>query len=103
MTRAFGLPFLCAAILKLIHDICQFIGPIMLREIIHFLGDEEADIVLFLAVYYLVHWLYLLCYPVFLCIAAESVSPKLLLSLLQNRSATAFELRYHGVQQVTSP
>ena len=45
MARAFGLPFLFAAFLKLIHDICQFIGPIMLREMIAFLNDKDADIV----------------------------------------------------------
>ena len=45
MARAFGLPFLLAAFLKLIHDICQFIGPIMLRQMIAFLNDEDAEIV----------------------------------------------------------
>lgn len=45
MARAFGLPFLFAAFLKLIHDICQFIGPIMLREMIAFLNDKDADTV----------------------------------------------------------
>lgn len=45
MARAFGLPFLFAAFLKLIHDICQFIGPIMLRQMIAFLNDKDAEIV----------------------------------------------------------
>ena len=39
MAVSFGLPFCLAAILKLIHDICQFIGPIMLEKITIYLGD----------------------------------------------------------------
>lgn len=43
MARAFGLPFCLAAILKLIHDICQFIGPVMLDKMLDFLKDENVD------------------------------------------------------------
>ena len=42
MSNSFGLPFLAAAGLKLIHDICQFIGPIMLNKVTTFLEDMEA-------------------------------------------------------------
>lgn len=41
MAKSFGLPFCLAAILKLIHDICQFIGPVMLEKITLYLGDPE--------------------------------------------------------------
>ena len=47
MASAFGLPFCLAAILKLIHDILQFIGPIMLQNIIKFLEDDTVPQVLF--------------------------------------------------------
>lgn len=36
------MPFLAAAGLKLIHDICQFIGPVMLNKVTTFLEDTEA-------------------------------------------------------------
>ena len=39
MSNSFGLPFLAAAGLKLIHDICQFIGPVMLNKVTTFLED----------------------------------------------------------------
>ena len=43
MARSFGLPFCLAAGLKLIHDICQFIGPVMLDKMLTFLKDADAD------------------------------------------------------------
>ena len=43
MARSFGLPFCLAAVLKLIHDICQFIGPVMLDKMLTFLKDADAD------------------------------------------------------------
>ena len=46
MTKSFGIPFVMAAFLKLIHDICQFVGPFMLPRIISFLEDTDAPRVL---------------------------------------------------------
>ena len=43
MARTFGLPFCLAALLKLIHDICQFVGPVMLDKMLNFLKDESVD------------------------------------------------------------
>lgn len=34
-----------AAGLKLMHDILQFVGPIMLQRIINYLEDDELDMV----------------------------------------------------------
>lgn len=45
MVYSFGLPFGIAAILKLCHDICQFIGPIMLEKVIDFLEDDSPAVV----------------------------------------------------------
>ena len=42
MVKAFGVPFFVAAGLKLIHDICQFIGPVMLKKVTTFLEDPGA-------------------------------------------------------------
>ena len=42
MVKAFGVPFFVAAGLKLIHDICQFIGPVMLKKVTTFLEDPDA-------------------------------------------------------------
>lgn len=53
MATAFGLPYLMAAGLKLIHDILQFVGPIMLQRIITFLELEEMDAVGTLIPFYL--------------------------------------------------
>lgn len=41
MATSFGLPFCLAAILKLIHDICQFVGPVMLEKITIFISDTS--------------------------------------------------------------
>lgn len=41
MASSFGAPFCLAAILKLIHDICQFVGPVMLEKITIYLSDSE--------------------------------------------------------------
>ena len=46
MAKSFGFPFVMAACLKLIHDICQFVGPFMLPRIISFLEDMDAPRVL---------------------------------------------------------
>ena len=46
MAYSFGLPFCLAAILKLIHDICQFVGPVMLEKITIFLSDPEDELVI---------------------------------------------------------
>lgn len=45
MFRSFGLPFMLAAILKLVHDICQFMGPVMLNRVINFLKSTDQPIV----------------------------------------------------------
>lgn len=48
MATSFGLPFCLAAVLKLIHDICQFVGPVMLEKITIFLSDTtETETVIF--------------------------------------------------------
>ena len=44
MASSFGLPFCLAAVLKLCHDICQFVGPIMLENIINFLSDNDPSV-----------------------------------------------------------
>ena len=44
MAKSFGLPFCLAAILKLIHDICQFVGPVMLGYVVDFLESTDPDI-----------------------------------------------------------
>ena len=44
MVHSFGMPFGIAAILKLCHDICQFIGPIMLEKVIDFLEDDSPAV-----------------------------------------------------------
>lgn len=46
MAKSFGFPFMMAAFLKLIHDICQFVGPFMLPKVIDFLEDVDAPKVL---------------------------------------------------------
>lgn len=45
MFKAFGVPFALASLLKLIHDICQFMGPFMLEKVINFLSDVNAPTV----------------------------------------------------------
>ena len=44
MAKSFGLPFCLAAILKLVHDICQFVGPIMLGYVVDFLESDDPDL-----------------------------------------------------------
>jgi hypothetical protein len=39
---AFGWPFICAGVLKLIHDSCIFVGPLLLNDLIHLLSDPNA-------------------------------------------------------------
>lgn len=46
MIKSFWFPFVMAACLKLIHDICQFVKPFMLPTIIHFSEDTDAPRVL---------------------------------------------------------
>lgn len=73
MATAFGLPYLMAAGLKLIHDILQFLGPIMLQRIISYLEDEdEVDMVyILILINVLENWLNLCCHYVFCCIVPE--------------------------------
>ena len=44
MAKSFGIPFCLAAILKLIHDICQFVGPVMLGYVVDFLESDDPTI-----------------------------------------------------------
>ncbi|KDO16768.1 hypothetical protein SPRG_15581, partial [Saprolegnia parasitica CBS 223.65] len=44
LSKAFGAPFLVAGILKLIHDSLQFVGPLVIKLIIEFLSDPNADV-----------------------------------------------------------
>ena len=39
LMSAYGYPFLCAGILKLINDSCQFVGPYLLNKLIKLLSD----------------------------------------------------------------
>ena len=39
LMNAYGYPFLCAGILKLINDSCQFVGPYLLNKLIKLLSD----------------------------------------------------------------
>lgn len=41
--KAFGLPFLFAAILKLIHDSCLFAGPYLLNKLIKYLSSNPPE------------------------------------------------------------
>ena len=42
--KAFGGPFLKAGFLKLIHDLCAFVGPNVLKALIRFLKDPNAPL-----------------------------------------------------------
>lgn len=42
--ESYGLPFILVGFLKLIHDICLFLGPYLLNKIIVFLNDTEEPI-----------------------------------------------------------
>ncbi|OQR84098.1 ATP-binding Cassette (ABC) Superfamily, partial [Achlya hypogyna] len=44
LSRAFGTPFLVAGFLKLVHDMLQFVGPLVIKLIIEFLSDPEAEL-----------------------------------------------------------
>lgn len=44
LARAYGAEFLRAGILKLIHDMCVFVGPIVLNGLILFLRDPKAPL-----------------------------------------------------------
>ncbi|KDO34469.1 hypothetical protein SPRG_00533 [Saprolegnia parasitica CBS 223.65] len=44
MARAFGWPFAYAGFLKLIHDSLQFVGPMVIKLIIEFLSQPDADL-----------------------------------------------------------
>ena len=75
MASAFGLPFCLAAILKLIHDILQFIGPIMLQNIIKFLEDDTVPQVLFTSYLFIIENRFHLCSSnVFWCSSSEYLS-----------------------------
>ena len=43
MATSFGSPFVMAAFLKLIHDVCELASPLILERIILFLEDPIAD------------------------------------------------------------
>ncbi|KAJ0412254.1 hypothetical protein ATCC90586_006640 [Pythium insidiosum] len=42
LTRAFGAKFVVAGFLKLLHDALQFVGPMIIKDIIAYLSDPEA-------------------------------------------------------------
>ncbi|KAF0685074.1 Aste57867_23002 [Aphanomyces stellatus] len=44
LARSFGGPFVAAGFLKLLHDSLQFVGPMVIKYIIAFLSDPEADV-----------------------------------------------------------
>ena len=75
MASAFGLPFCLAAGLKLIHDILQFIGPIMLQKVIKFLEDDTVPQVLFTSYLFIIENRIHLCSSnVFWCSSSEYLS-----------------------------
>ncbi|KAK8801165.1 hypothetical protein WA158_001935 [Blastocystis sp. Blastoise] len=43
MYKSYGKPFVFAGFLKLIHDIMQFLGPYLLKFILDFMSDKDAD------------------------------------------------------------
>ena len=43
MAKSFGSPFVIAAFLKPIHDVCELVSPLILERIILFLEDPIAD------------------------------------------------------------
>lgn len=76
MATSFGLPFCLAAVLKLIHDICQFVGPVMLEKITIFLSDTTETETVFFSVSSLLveEWINICCCHVFLCDYSKSLS-----------------------------
>ncbi|OQR88954.1 ATP-binding Cassette (ABC) Superfamily, partial [Thraustotheca clavata] len=44
LAKAFGWPFAYAGLLKLVHDSLQFVGPLVIKLIIEFLSDPNADV-----------------------------------------------------------
>ena len=42
LAAAFGRPFAKAGLLKLVHDLCAFVGPNVLKQLILFLKDPDA-------------------------------------------------------------
>lgn len=42
--RAFGADFLRAGVLKLVHDLCIFVGPLVLYSLIYFIGNPNESI-----------------------------------------------------------
>eukprot|EP01039_Chlorochromonas_danica_P007900 gene7900-8715_t len=42
--HSFGRPFFAAAVLKLIHDSCLFLGPLLLNRVINFLKDRSQPL-----------------------------------------------------------
>jgi hypothetical protein len=42
--RAFGAPFAAAGVLKLVHDSCLFVGPLLLNRIIQLLSDPKKSV-----------------------------------------------------------
>eukprot|EP00559_Dactyliosolen_fragilissimus_P007142 CAMPEP_0184860246 /NCGR_PEP_ID=MMETSP0580-20130426/5172_1 /TAXON_ID=1118495 /ORGANISM="Dactyliosolen fragilissimus" /LENGTH=1483 /DNA_ID=CAMNT_0027357283 /DNA_START=38 /DNA_END=4489 /DNA_ORIENTATION=- len=44
LARSFGVDFLKAGLLKLVHDLCIFVGPIVLHGLIEYLRDPDAPL-----------------------------------------------------------
>ncbi|KAG6623523.1 ATP-binding Cassette (ABC) Superfamily [Phytophthora cinnamomi] len=44
LSRAFGLKFVVAGVLKLVHDSLQFVGPMIIKDIIAYLSDPTAPL-----------------------------------------------------------
>lgn len=100
MAKSFGLPFCLAAVLKLIHDICQFVGPIMLSRITDFLEDTDPSLpkVDFVHCSDIIEsWLHVWCHYVCCRFDPESLSSELLLSLFPNWFTSSIFLCDYGV------
>lgn len=90
MVHSFGIPFGIAAILKLCHDICQFIGPIMLEKVIDFLEDDSPAVATLKFYLFLGKRLHVCDHHVCCRSIPEHIPSKLLLPLLSDWITLAF-------------
>lgn len=100
MVKSFGFPFFMASILKLIHDICQFVGPVMLSKVIDFLEDDDPNlpnVSIPIPYSFSEHRLHLRSDHVRGSRDSEFVSAKLLLPVFPHGSPSPFVGNNHGV------
>lgn len=100
MVKSFGFPFFMASILKLIHDICQFVGPVMLSKVIDFLEDDDPNLPkvgIPIPYSFSEHRLHLRSDHVRCSHGSERVFAKLLLPVFPHGSPSPFIGNNHGV------